>query len=188
MKLWLLITLTLFVQEPISTGAVLWSAYQLHYNFWIIHAIFAIATLIDIAAGYYLGKFVRRKLSQRNAIAKAEAKLEKFSAFLGRNGKIVTLIVYSPIIFPISGFFIPWFDISLTDALVFIFIGEVLFWYIPEWLLVFGIRTFVTDPFTALYIIVVVSTLITFAIKYFWDRARNPGKLHHADAIPDPKK
>jgi len=179
MKLWLLLTLTLFAQEPISTGAVLLDAYQLHYNLLVIHLIFAAATLIDIAAGYYLGKFVRQRFGQQKMIAWAESKLEKFSALLGKNGKIVTLIVYSPMVFPISGFFIPWLDIPFVDALIYTFIGEIIFWYVPEWLLVLGIRTFVSDPFTALYIIIVFSTLISLAIKYFWDSKRGPKKTHH---------
>ncbi len=170
MKLWLLLTLALFVQEPISTGAVLLSAYQLHYNVWFIHILFSLATLIDIAVGYYVGAFVLKKFGRKKLIAWAESKFEKFAAFLGENGKVVTLIVYSPMIFPISGFFIPWLEVSFTEALVLTFIGEVIFWYLPEWLLVLGIKTFIANPFTALYIIIIISTSLSFAIKYFLER------------------
>lgn len=170
MKLWLLLTLAMFVQEPISTAAVLLQAYQLHYNIWLIHLIFALATIIDIAVGYYLGLLIKKKFGDRKLVKSLDERLEKFSAFIGTNGKIFALIVYSPIIFPISGFFIPWLDISFGEALVFTFIGEIIFWYLPEWLIVLGIKIFVGNPFTALYIIIIVSTLLSLGVKYLFDR------------------
>lgn len=160
----------MFVQEPISTAAVLLQAYQLHYNTWIIHLIFALATIIDIAVGYYLGLLIKKKFGDRKLVKSLDEKLEKFSAFIGKNGKIFALVVYSPIIFPISGFFIPWLDISFGEALVFTFIGEIIFWYLPEWLIVLGIKIFVGNPFTALYSIIIVSTLLSLGVKYLFDR------------------
>lgn len=115
MKLWLLLALMFLIQEPISTGAVLLEAYQLHYSIWIIHALFCAATLLDILIGYYAASYIDRKFGDQRLVAWAKAKFEKFDAFVGEKGKIAALIVYAPIIFPFSGIFIPWLDISLTE-------------------------------------------------------------------------
>lgn len=47
------------------------------------------------------------------------------------------------------------------------FIGEAIFWYLPEWLVVLGVKTFAANPFTAFYIFVIVFTLLIAPIKYF---------------------
>lgn len=167
MKLWLLLGLAFLVQEPISTGVILIQVYQLHYNVWLIHLLFSLATLLDIAIGYYLGAFIRKRYGEARAYAWIKTQLEKFASFMGRNGKIVTLVVYAPILFPISGIFVPWLDISLTDGLIYIFIGEIIFWYVPEWLVVLGIKTFVGNPFTALYAAIIIFTLLSVIVQYF---------------------
>lgn len=167
MKLWLLLGLAFLVQEPISTGAVLFEAYTSHYNFLIIHVVFLLATLVDVVVGYYLGLFIRKKFGERKMIRWMQVKLDHFASFIGEKGKVVALVVYSPIIFPLSGIFVPWLDISLAEALIFITIGEIIFWYLPEWLLVFGIHSFITNSFTALYVLIIVITLLSLLPRYF---------------------
>jgi membrane protein YqaA with SNARE-associated domain len=169
-----LLTLLFFIQEPISTGAVLLEVYHLHYNLWIIHALFSLATLVDIAVGYYLGIFIRKRFGDRKMVSWLTTRFETFSNFIGKNGNIVALIVYAPLIFPIGGIFVPWLDITLTEALIFTFIGELIFWYIPEWLLVLGIRVLATDPFTALYLLIIVCTILILPLKYFSGRNKKP--------------
>jgi membrane protein YqaA with SNARE-associated domain len=167
MKLWFLLTLIFLIQEPVSTGAVLLEAYHLHYNVWMIHALFSAATLLDIVIGYYLGVFIEKKFGRQKMVAWIRTKFEKFAAFIGEKGKVVALIVYAPIIFPFSGIFVPWLDISLPEALIFIFIGELIFWYVPEWLLVLGVKTFVTNPITGILTIVIVS-IVLIAIPWYF--------------------
>jgi membrane protein YqaA with SNARE-associated domain len=167
MKLWFVLALAFLVQEPLSTGAVLFDAYRLHYSIGIIHLLFCVATLLDVVIGYYLGVFIDKKFGRQKLFAWIKTKLEKFVAFVGEYGKVAALVVYAPIIFPFSGIFVPWLDISLAEALVFIFIGEVLFWYIPEWFLVLGIKTFATNPLTGILIVAVVSVLLIVIPGFF---------------------
>lgn len=178
MKLWLLLGAAFLVQEPVSTSVIMLEVYRLHYNIWLIHLLFCGATLLDVVIGYYLGAFVRKKFGERKLFAWVQRKLDAFTAFVGENGKIVALIVYSPIVFPLSGIFVPWLDISLNEALIFILIGEIIFWYVPEWLIVLGIKTFVTNPFTAVYTIIIVLTVLSVITQYFLRRKskKRPGE------------
>ena len=58
MKLWILLTLTFLIQEPITSSGILFEAYQHHYNIWLIHLLFSVATLFDIIVGYYVGIYI----------------------------------------------------------------------------------------------------------------------------------
>lgn len=162
MKLWLLLLIAFIVQEPISSGTILLQAYQSHYNPWIIHLLFTVATLFDIIIGYIIGSYLQKKFSNHRLISYLQTNFEKFLAFIGKRGKVLGLILFAPMIFPISAFFIPWLGITLLEALVYVFIGEVIIWYGSEWLLVLTTKAFVSDSHTALYVI--SGTLIVISI------------------------
>ncbi len=173
MRLWLLLVLTFIVQEPISTSAVLLQAYQDHYNVWLIHLLFVAATVFDILVTYYLGVFIQKRFGNRRISLWLKKKLEQFSSFIGEKGRVVALIVYAPMLFPVSGFFIPWLDIPLGQALPYLFIGETIFWYLYVWLLVLGVRSVTSNAQSALYLILIVGAAVALSAKYF---SRRPAK------------
>ncbi len=170
MSLYFLLFGDFLLQEPISAGALLLEGYQHHYNVWIIHLLFVIATVLDTACFYYLGVFFHKKFSHGKLVLYTKNKAEAFLKFAGKNGQRIALFVYGPIIFPISAFIAPWLEISFWDALVFLFLGDLVFWYGSEWLVVFGVKSFIPDPQWALYSVLIIFTLLAFGTKYFRKR------------------
>lgn len=165
MTLWFLLAAAMIVQEPISASAVLLSAYQSHYNLWLIHLLFSAATIFDIVVTYYLGIFISRKYSHWRIIIYLKGKFETISSFMGKRGKIAALIVAVPLLFPVSGIIVPWLGVTCLEALVFVFIGEWIFWYGYEWLLVLGASTFARDSHFALYVVIGFSIIISIGLR-----------------------
>jgi membrane protein YqaA with SNARE-associated domain len=165
MTLWFLLALVFTLQEPISTSVILLQAYQSHYNLWLIHLLFTVITIAEIVGGYYLGRWIEGKFSTSRFVIALKKRVDGFSAFIGKYGKIVGLIVFIPLAFPLTAIIIPWFDVSLTEAIIYVFIGEVVFWYAYEWLLVLGVHSFVTDSQGALVVILLVSAAISVGIN-----------------------
>ena len=173
MKLPVLLFLAFLVQEPITSNAVLLQSYQNNYNVWLIHILFIGATIIDICVGYFVGTFIHKRFKNNKIVSYAHAKTESFFQFAGKNSKRIALFVYGPVIFPISAFFIPWIGMSFWEAFIFFLAGDIVFWYVPEWLLVLGVKLFVQNSQLALYVIVTLSILLTILMKYMKRRKEN---------------
>ncbi|MDB5194188.1 MAG: hypothetical protein JWN50_202 [Parcubacteria group bacterium] len=169
MNLWLLLALALLVQEPVSTAGLLSEAYTQHYPLWPIHGLFVVATLIDIVVGYYLGAFIHKRFAHTKVVSWLRTKFDALVGMIGKKGKIATLIFFVPIIFPISALFLSWLEVSLGEALIYVLIGEAVFWYAQEWLIVLGVHAFTKNTHIALYIIL----LITLVLSIYGKRAYN---------------
>jgi membrane protein YqaA with SNARE-associated domain len=167
MKLYLLLFGLFIVQEPISSGGGLLEAYQHHENVWIIHLLYIVATTIDIVVGYYVGKLIQVRLKESKFFLYAKRKADAFTASQGNMSRRIALLLYGPILFPISAFITPWLDIPFSEAFIFLFLGDLLFWYGPEWLVVLGIKSFIPDPTIALYGVLILIIVIMFGVNYF---------------------
>lgn len=172
----LLLLLTFIIQEPISSGVLLMHAYQSGYNPWIIHLLFIAGTLIDIVLGYWIGSYIHKRFSDKRLVKYLRVQLEKLLAFIGKRGKIVGLILFAPMIFPISALFIPWVGISLGEAMVYLLIGETIIWYGSEWLLVLTTKAFVSDSHVALYAISGALIVVSIFVKMIIVRVRTVKK------------
>jgi membrane protein YqaA with SNARE-associated domain len=173
MKLYILLFLAFLLQEPISSNAILLEAYQYHYNVWILHLLFIIATAFDAICFYYLGSYIQKKFSQSKIVLYAKRKSQSFLEFAGKKGTRIALFLYGPIIFPISAFIAPWVEISFWDSFIFLFLGDLVFWYGSEWLLVLGVKSFIPDPHLALLGIFVLSIFFIVAIRFLRKRIKN---------------
>ena len=167
MKIYFLLFIAFLLQEPISSNALLLQAYQSGANVWIIHVLFVVATVLDTVCFYYFGVYIDRKYSQNKMVLYIKKKMNSFADFVGKNGTGIALFLYGPIIFPFSALVVPWIDISFADALVFLFLGDVVFYYAPAWLVVLGVKSFVTSPTLALIAILVVTVVIGLGTKFF---------------------
>jgi len=172
MDLWLLLTLAFIIQEPISSSVILLQAYQSHYNIWLITLLFSAITILEIIAGYYLGRWIEKKFGTKRPIAWLKKRVDAFSQFVGKYGNVVGLIVFIPLIFPISAIFVPWFDVSLGEAIAYVWIGEFVFWYAYEWLLVFGVHSFIANSRWALFAVFVISALLSVGIRMMVKRSK----------------
>ncbi len=172
MNLWLLLTLTFFIQEPISSSVILLQAYQSHYNVILITLLFSTITIAEIIIGYYLGLWIEKKFGRHKMMASIKKRLDDFSAFIGTYGKVVGLIVFVPLVFPVSAIFVPWFEVSLTEAVAYVFIGELIFWYAYEWLIVLGVHSFVADSRWALVVILAVSIALSVGVRAMMKKSK----------------
>jgi membrane protein YqaA with SNARE-associated domain len=165
MPLYLLLFGLFIVQEPVSTDAILLEAYQYHYNVWIIHLLFIIATLLDIVVGYAIGKWLQRRFSE-NKVMQRFVHWARSVSGPGTYGQYLFLFVWSTVLFPFSAVLAPWLDIPFWRTLVCMFIGDLVLWYGVEWLVVLGVKTFVPDPIDALYGVVAASLLLALLMRY----------------------
>ena len=165
MTLWLLLFGAFLVQEPISSNVILFEAYGAHYNIWMIHVIFVVATTIDILVGYYLARYLKRRFGQSKFVAWLDKKSKSFSGVEGKWGDRAVLLLATFLIFPVSILLAPWLDISFAELFVISFIGELLSWYIPLWLLVLGIKDAMSGEQNAV-IIFVILILLWLVVRY----------------------
>src|ERR1700723_1228412 len=98
MPLYLLLFGLFIVQEPVSTDAVLLEAYQYHYNVWIIHALFILATMLDIVIGYAIGKWLQRRYSENKVMERFVQWARSVSGH-GTVGEYLFLFVWSTVLF-----------------------------------------------------------------------------------------
>ena len=169
--LYLLLFLAFILQEPISSNAILLEVYQYHHPLWIVHVLFVVATMLDAIFLYRLGAWFHTRYAHTKFVAKTKQKSERFVRFASKNGVRLALVVFGPSIFPLSAFIAPWLEISFWDAFVFLFIGDVLLWYLPEWLIVLGVKSFVHNTELALVAVLLVSFAV-FGHRYLSRRVK----------------
>jgi membrane protein YqaA with SNARE-associated domain len=170
MPLYALLFGLFLIQEPVSSDAVLLEAYQYHYNVWIIHALFVLATVLDIVVGYAIGKWLHGRFSDNPLMQRLVRWTRPFSGSAGKYGEYVFFFLAGPFLFPLSALIAPWLDISFARTLVFLLLGDAIFWYAPEWLIVLGVKGTVTDPLAALFGVIVFSLLFAAVMRYFQQR------------------
>jgi len=170
MKTWLLITLAVIIQEPASTDAAIFQARHLGLNLWIVNLIWLAATLVDIYLGYRIGKWIQKKYAGKKFVVVAEKLASKIENFIGRSGENFALILIGVINFPyLNAFLASWLPIRFRNAFVLILIGDAIYWAI-EWGINIGVRTHVSDPHTALYIVIFLGLLFSVLSKTILNR------------------
>ena len=165
MSLYSLLFVLFLIQEPVSTDAILLQAYQYHYNLWVIHGLFIVATLLDNVVGYALGKWLHRNFSDNTFMRRAT---EWARSVIGRGtyGEYLFLCMWSWVIFPYGTLIAPWLEIPFWRTLVYMFLSDLIFWYGSEWLIVLGVKTVIPNPLDALYGVVAVSLLVALILRY----------------------
>lgn len=128
--MWLIVPV-LFIQELALTEATLILVYHSGFNLWIVHAIWLAATVIDIAFGFYIGKYLRnRSIGSGWFSATIGRWSEKFKEYVGHRGKALALMLLGLFLFPyIAAFLAAWFDINIVQTTVFVSLGN-LIWYL----------------------------------------------------------
>jgi membrane protein YqaA with SNARE-associated domain len=158
MNLWLLIIGALTLQEGLSTTVILLDAVHAHYPLLLIHAIWLFVTVLQIVAGYFLGKWIQKRFGNSKAeqwFKKSAGKLEKS---IGKQGAELALVIASALVSPAAtSFLASWLDLSLTKIFIFTLLGDFL-WYLSEWVTVYGATQILSDVkygFVVLFVIAV---------------------------------
>ena len=157
MALWIALVAAFIVQEPISSNAVLLTAYERHYDIWLIHLAFVGATSFDMMLGYALGTLLKRRVGSHRIAAGLVRKFHALFDFSRPRSRRSVLFLYGPMIFPVSALLAPLFGVSLLETCLWIGSGNLILWYGVEWLIVLGVASFVPDPLLALDAAIIVS-------------------------------
>jgi membrane protein YqaA with SNARE-associated domain len=166
MKLWLLIALVLTIQEGFSVLATLVRASELHYSFWIISLVWLVVTILQIALGYYLGKFIQKKSKGSRFERWAEKYARKLEKSISKSGEKLALVIFSSAVSPgIGAFLASWLDISFADIFIYSLLGD-LFWYLSTLATVFGVVALLSKARFGLIILICIVVVILL-ISYF---------------------
>jgi hypothetical protein len=156
------------LQELFSSSALLTPLYTRHYSVILIHATFFIATVLDISIGYYVGSYIRKHAPSNRFVTFIEKKALRYK-FLskGTTRKRMALFIFGPPLFPVTAFFAPLLGFSFYESLSLLLLGEITFWYAPEWVLILGMHTFLGSH---LWIISVVLIFVFWIYPHFKDK------------------
>jgi hypothetical protein len=160
MKIWVLLFVAFLFQEPISSAAVLINAYHLGYSVYLIHAIFIFSTTLDICIGYWVGGHIKNYAGRNKFInyLLAKVSLYKVSSH-GKNISKLILFIFSPVAFPITAFLTPALGFTFLESLILLLVGEIVLWYGPLWLVVYGLHTFFA-PYVWLITLMLIALLL----------------------------
>lgn len=160
MKLWLLIALVLTLQEGLSVLAVLLKAYQLHYSFVGITAIWLLVTVLQIALGYFLGKRIQKRFAGSKFEVWINKHAHKLEKSIDKSGEKVALVLFASIISPgIGAFLASWLDISFPTIFLYSLLGDT-FWYASTWATVLGAIQILSRLKEGLIVVLVVIVLV----------------------------
>lgn len=160
MRIWLLLAVVFIAQEPITSSAVMLSAYKLGYSVWGMHALFLAATIFDAIVGYEFGRLLERRVGHTRIAQWVQRRLAPFRAFAGRHSKRAALLLWGPFFFPYTAVAAPWLGYSFGENLVLGVIGNTVVWYASEWLVILGVNTFIPDPILALVAVAGISLVL----------------------------
>ena len=164
MPIWLFVIFASIFQEPATTDTMLFQVRQSHFNLWLVHAIWFIATFIDICVGFILGKWIQKSFKNSKFETFSNKWADRVERFIGRRGERFALILLGVINFPyINSFLGSWLKLPFKSLFTLIFIGDVIF-YAIEWSINLGVRSIIPNPHLALYII--VGLALTLSIFY----------------------
>lgn len=156
MTLWISIILALLTQELICTDSVLLCAYQQHYDFMIITALFLCATAFIIGAGFGAGKWIQKRFAGSRVVKSAERRARELEAVLGGEGSRLALVFLGAVSFNhLNAFVASWLSLPFRKVFAYLLLGDLL-WYATAIGLTFGIGTFIS-PTYAMYIFAGVS-------------------------------
>ena len=173
MSFWLVIALTLAVQESLATIAVLVHAQQLHYSPWSITLIWGAAASIEITIAYSIGKWVRKTFADSKIEKWTKDTSKKLELTIGKYGETFAIFLVALTISPLlAAFLASWLDISFGNIFILSFLGD-LCWYLYVWTAALGAEALWVR---AKEIAIIIFILIIVAILAY--RFIKPKKVH----------
>ncbi len=174
--LWSFIAFALLLQETATADAALFAAQQAHLDLWVVHAVWAAATAVDIWIGFLAGTMARSAWGDTRIGRFAERWAETLRAFMGERGAKWTLTLLGLVNFPWANAFIAaWLERDYRAAFLFIFLGDAL-WYALEWAIVLGIWSVLPNPHVAIFVVIFGALALGAVAKWIFGKvARHRG-------------
>lgn len=170
MRRFLFALLIVFIQETVTLNGLLVEVRQGFSSIWIITALFTVATVIDIFVGYWLGRAMKRRFKRGPIRVFARKWIKRLQEYIGRHGRKVYMLLLAYFSFPyINAFIAAWLDIPFGESLLYLFLGNMLF-YVTSWLLVLGVMSIIPNPFIAFGLVIILTVAVTVAMRVWKSR------------------
>lgn len=175
---WIFIISTLFLQEPASTGAAILVIREYGINVGFINFLWFLATSFDIAVGYGIGVWVRRRFPRSRFVRWAEKEAAYVEEHLGKRGADLSAFLLGFVsIAYINGFLFSWLKISFQRSFTFILLGNAAYWA-AAWLLAIGVRSVVDDWRIALVVVIGAGLLLSLILRTWVQHGRRRRSRH----------
>ncbi len=166
-KLWLLLTFSLIVQEGAAFTTALYLSIQNHVSAWLIHIAFVCATSFDIWLGYHLGGYIDRKFLHNSWIQRW---VKKHSHWINKPGREWILILTGIINFPfLNGVLASWLELPFKLIFVTTMIGDLIA-YSLLWAIALGAIHLYTNTYLTILILAVATFGVMYAIEQIFEK------------------
>ena len=153
MKSWAFIIFAIITQEVVSLNTVIFEVHEYHFHVVLFHFLYMLATAIDIAIGFLIGAYAKKKLLHGKIAAFAGKASVRVNQYIGEKGRKFALTMLGIISFPLlNGFIASWLGMPFLESFIFLFVGTMI-WYIGTWLFIAGVVAFIPNPLIALSVI-----------------------------------
>jgi membrane protein YqaA with SNARE-associated domain len=163
--LWTSLIVAVLIQESALITAVFVAAQQDHIAVWIIHLLWAAATVLDMYLGYWLGLFVKHHSRHTRFHAWTDQWAGHVRRFLGHHGEALWIGILAIADFPyVNTFIAAWIGIPRKTSFIATFLGN-LVWYVLIWGAILGVRTLTINPYWAVPVIIGLGIAAHFITK-----------------------
>lgn len=165
MRLWALIVLVSLVQELASSNAVFFEAYRAGYPLWIIHIIYAAATLFDIIFFYLLGSWMRNTYPEHRIIRFVRGFGERIEERAGKMGVRAAIFTAGVLNFTqIDAFALSWLSYSFSEVMVLLFVSNAVA-YAIQWFFILGVQVLIPGQEVVIGVIIVGPLALALATR-----------------------
>jgi membrane protein YqaA with SNARE-associated domain len=117
----------LIVQELALESAALIQAHQGHYSWALVHSLFAIGTVVDIAVGYWVGTWGEKRLQGTRLGRFVGKQVKRLRKLTGTQGEKFAVLILGFVGFPfVNGIICSWLNIPFRRMFAYLCIGNVL--------------------------------------------------------------
>src|SRR3989344_5710006 len=168
-RLWFIIIGTFLIQEMALTVPILALSKEAAISIWSLFILWIIATIFDVIAAYFLGKWLQKRFKDSRIQNFFALKTVAIDQILGNKGKNFTLSMLGFFYYPYAGALVAsWVNIPLSNVLLYIIVGNSL-WFGVNVGVAYGIFQFTTNISHIISFSIIVSLILAFLIH----RVRN---------------
>lgn len=174
---WLYLLPAILVQEAVTLAAALTQALRAGTSPLAINLAWAIATTIDIALGFWLGRAAQRRMQSWRLVQRAERAAAQIDQRIGESSLRLVLVSLGFIMFPyVNAFIFSWLNVPFSEVFAFLFLGDALYWTFV-WGTVTGISFLSGKSMLAVYLAIVTFAVISLIGNLVLHRRRRRSKV-----------
>lgn len=159
MPSWSAIIPVFLLQEFASVTALLAYAYKNGGDLLALHFAWVAATLVDLFAGYLVGKWLGDRFRNARLRRWLQRFAEKWQGRVGKSGQALSLLFLGFLLYPyLAAFIAAWAGASLNDTIFYLSLGNIA-WYLFSWGTVIGLTALVPN-FEWLIVAIIIVALV----------------------------